>query len=141
MFGPLPAKFGLRGPFDSSVDYFKSWAALHGKILGWGQSLPYMDADATEMTELAQGFPHRLESDIKTILAKLEPGEISGRYTIVHPEFAMQNILLDAHMEVVGVIDWEGSYTAPLEVAGVLMNMYLYLEEDATVRPDGKKAS
>lgn len=122
--GPLPASFGFEGPFTSAVDYFLSWVAhaefgnldfLYGRL-----------EENDELRSLKQAvtlFPSRLKSAVEKRSPK-NPIGYENCYPIVHRDFQLHNILFDDTYNVVGVIDWEGSHSAPLEVFAALTNMY-----------------
>lgn len=50
------------------------------------------------------------------------------KFPIVHPDFGLHNILLNDDYEVVGVIDWEGAYSAPVGVFAARTNMFASLD-------------
>ncbi|KAJ4309323.1 hypothetical protein N0V84_011562 [Fusarium piperis] len=101
--GPLPAAFGFGGPFILATDYFLSWANQDPKF-------KHQNMLNMELQHATRSFPKRLRSTIHKLDKYADP----GRYPIIHPDFQVQNILFNDEFEVVGVIDWESAYSAPL---------------------------
>ncbi|KAM0415906.1 hypothetical protein ACHAPT_013117 [Fusarium lateritium] len=113
--GPLAAAFGFGGPFTLATDYFLSWANQGPKFKHYNMLTP-------DLQRATRSFPKRLESTIPKLDKYAGP---PGRYPIIHPDFQMQNILLNDEFEVVGVIDWEYAYSAPASVFAARANMFL----------------
>lgn len=112
--GPLPAAFGLEGPFRSTADYFLSWAAHNTSF----KNLHRLREPS--LRRAAESFPRRLKSAIEHLI----PAGHSSNYPILHPDFLMHNILLSDEYEIVGVIDWEYAHSVPIEVFAARTNMY-----------------
>ncbi|KAH8882420.1 kinase-like protein [Thozetella sp. PMI_491] len=110
--GPLPYGFGNEGPFRSTEDYLQSWARHRSQMDNLGRQV-----SASVIQRLIAALP-RLQTKER------------GRYPIVHPDFDLHNLLFDDDWEVVGVIDWEGSHTAPWEEFAARMNIYSTFDGD-----------
>ncbi|CRK23650.1 hypothetical protein BN1708_013747 [Verticillium longisporum] len=118
--GKLPQEFGLQGPFTQPADFFWSWVANNRTFKNLEQ---LADVDLKRATE---AFPTRLAS----VIDKLTANNVVRNYPIVHPDLGMHNILLNNDYEVVGVIDWEGAYSAPIDVFAARTNMFASLDVD-----------
>jgi aminoglycoside phosphotransferase (APT) family kinase protein len=121
--GPLPASFGFEGPFNSVSDYFLSWS--RNSTFGKPDFLLTHHDDNDWLRKLKQdvaSFPSRL----KTIIEKGSLKNLSSRnrYPILNRDFLPRNMLFDDEFNIVGVIDWEGAHSAPIEVFAALTNMY-----------------
>lgn len=122
--GPLPASFGSSGPYTSSADYFISWAE-NAKFRNPNFLLPQPEDD-TEIQKLKQAtlsFPGLLKLTIVNQSSE-HLSAYEGIYPIVHGDFLLHNLLFNEAFEVVGVIDWENSHSAPLEVFAAATNMF-----------------
>ena len=123
--GPLPEQFGFEGPFDSAVDYFLAWCRHNQTSV----SLHQIDKSDVDLIRSVERFPRRLESVIKSVL----PPDISvPGYPIVHTDLGEHNLLFNDDHEIVGVIDWEYSFSAPMDVFASLTmsNMYVTLDSE-----------
>lgn len=120
--GPLPSSFGFDGPFDSTADYFRSWASHNTKFKNL-HKLP-----EPILRQAAESFPRRLNLTIE----KLIPSDHSSNYPIVHPDFLLHNILLNDEYDIMGIIDWEYAHSAPIEVFATRTNMYASFDPERT---------
>lgn len=53
---------------------------------------------------------------IRKLSYRLSAGREQGFYPLRHPDFGHNNIVVKNDYKVLGVIDWEGAYTAPVEI-------------------------
>jgi hypothetical protein len=124
--GPLPAQFGWEGPFESAKDYFCSWGA-NAEHPNQAYVQDRRGSDQENKQNMRE-FPTRL----KLTMEKKPPGSVPGyekRFPIVHGGFSWHNMLFDDELNVVGVIDWEHTHSAPLEVFAINNNLYHYHRE------------
>lgn len=128
--------FGHQGPHTSTSEYLLSWANHAQFPLNDALDSGYDDFVAGNAIEF---IPHLQTAIIKNQIA-INSSPHEGRYYIVHPDFTPSNVLFDDNWNLVGVIDWEFAFTAPLEIFAVIMaNRYygdikeemgrLYLED------------
>ena len=67
---------------------------------------------AKQMITIIENFP----SQIKAIASRLSVCN-EGPFPLVHDDFSRSNIIVDKNsFEVMGIIDWEGAFTAPYEL-------------------------
>lgn len=114
----LPGSFGFQGPFTSTSDYLLSWtnSATFGAAAGeWVGSTPYVEY-AHFVTRIALEFQSHLQVTIIKNKSAIDSTPNEGRYYIIHPDLHPGNVLFDDDWNLVGVIDWEFAYTAPLDV-------------------------
>lgn len=125
--GPLPASFGFQGPFSSPIDYFLSWSA-NAKFKNSKFLLKQSNDDTTlkALKHEVECFPARLASALED-----RPPTGGTSYPLVHKDFLIHNILFDEEYNVVGVIDWENTHSAPFEVFAALTNMYSHFDSKA----------
>jgi hypothetical protein len=91
--GPLAN--GLGGPFDTATEYYQAWATKHLYVSSATSDLP------VRIHELA---PFISRSD-------------RGPFRILHPDFAVHNVIVDEGYNILSVIDWEFAYVGPCELA------------------------
>ncbi|KAJ0159311.1 hypothetical protein CTA2_9940 [Colletotrichum tanaceti] len=111
--GPIP---GLGGPFDTAASFIEAWATrmkFPGKEDEIRQSLQSLPPSLTD--EILEG--------IRTFPARLARLASSGKYftqegpfPVRHADLFHSNIIVTTDYHVLGVIDWEGSYTMPWEL-------------------------
>jgi len=136
--GPLPAPFGFQGPFSSPIDYFLSWAAhakfKNSKFLCKG---PSDDQTFQTLQHEVECFPIDLVAALK---ARPPPTSSSEGYPLIHWDFLLHNILFDEQFNIVGLPDWENTYSAPFEVFVAHTNMYSHFDsKQLRMVPDEKE--
>jgi aminoglycoside phosphotransferase (APT) family kinase protein len=74
----------------------------------------------------------------RTVKAKPPPTSSSKGFPLIHWDFLLHNVLLDDQFNIVGLPDWENTYSAPFEVFVAHTNMYSHFDSK-TLRmvPDG----
>lgn len=121
-FGPLPSMFGHQGPHTSTSKYLLSWAAHAEFALNDIPECGYDEFVASNAVE----FLPRLEAAITKNKLAIDSSPHEGRYYIIHPDLTPSNVLFDDQWNLVAVIDWELSFTAPLEIFAVKMANHYY---------------
>ncbi|TLD34481.1 Protein kinase-like domain protein [Venturia nashicola] len=126
--GPLPASFGFQGPFSSPIDYYLSWAA-HAEFgdTNWLKE-PTDDQTLKTLKQEVECFLAGLVSALKK---RPPPTSSSEGYPLIHRDFLPHNILFDEQYNIVGLPDWEKTYSAPFEVFVAETNMYSHLDSEA----------
>src|SRR5579859_8024078 len=103
--GPLAN--GLGGPYSTATEYYSAWIAKHATEPG--ATSPFIP----QLTEIVESIP---EQD-------------AGPFTLHHPDFGV-NIIIDDDYNILAVIDWEQTFTAPIELAGQFPLRLLHFPPD-----------
>lgn len=114
--------FGYQGPYYSTSEYLLSWAAHAKFALNDTPDSGYDDFITCNAVE----FLPRLEAAIARNKLVIDSSPHEGCYYIVHPDLTPSNVLFDDKWDLVGVIDWEFAFTAPLEIFAVKMANHYY---------------
>ncbi|KAJ2975187.1 hypothetical protein NUW58_g8429 [Xylaria curta] len=107
--GPFP---DIGGPFDSAADFFEAWAEHarfpHGKdkILGMMKG-----GLARRVLASINEFPSKIKAMARRISCNNQ-----GPFPLCHADFLHSNIIVDEDFQVLGIIDWEGACTLPLQL-------------------------
>lgn len=127
--GPLPASFGFQGPFSSPIDYYLSWTAhAQFKNSKFRCKGPNDDQALKRLKHDVESFPASLARALK----KRPPSTSSSEsYPLIHWDFLLHNVLFDEEYNVVGLPDWENTYSAPFEVFVAHTNMYSHFDSNA----------
>jgi hypothetical protein len=115
---------GFCGPFSSLLEYLQYWAS-HTKFKN-PKSLIETPDDSSTLRALKAAAP-AFPDDLISALEK-KPSANSLVYPIVHKDFLLQNLVFDDEYNVVGVIDWEGAYSAPFDIFVALTSMYFFFD-------------
>jgi hypothetical protein len=110
--GPIP---DVGGPFETATEFFQAWAAqakfptseetMRKMIVGVPEDL------VEELLSSIRRFPGRLQ-----LLAGVLSAHDKGPFPIYHPDLMQHNVIVDDDFDVLGVIDWQGTYTVPWEL-------------------------
>ncbi|KAI0880715.1 kinase-like domain-containing protein [Annulohypoxylon maeteangense] len=107
--GPFP---DIGGPFDTATSFFEAWAEHTKFPLGKDKILLGMrGGPADQVLTAIKEFPSR----IKGMASRLSHND-HGPFPLSHADFFHSNIVVDKDFEVLGIIDWEGAHTLPLEL-------------------------
>jgi hypothetical protein len=104
--GPLAN--GLGGPYSTATEYYRAWIAKHATKPG--ATSPFI----SQLTEIVD----------------LIPEQDAGPFSLHHPDFGVNNIIIDDDYNVLAVIDWEQTFTAPVELAGQFPLRLLHFPPD-----------
>jgi hypothetical protein len=91
--GPLPD--GLGGPCRTATEYYRAWAAQNKSTPG--ATSPFVS----------------LIGEVAPIISKHD----HGPFRLVHGDFGHNNVIVDDNFNILSVIDWEGSFVGPAEMA------------------------
>ncbi|EPE04194.1 hypothetical protein F503_04709 [Ophiostoma piceae UAMH 11346] len=120
--GPIP---DVGGPFDTAAAYIHAWADHYnqeGFRLSAEEIVEIMGdvPEAQQVVEGTRNFSRRLKEIALQLDAKEETSNShnSGPFPLYHPDFLHSNIIVagDDDFSVLGVIDWEGAHTVPVEL-------------------------
>ncbi|KAL1897921.1 hypothetical protein Sste5346_003773 [Sporothrix stenoceras] len=112
--GPIP---GIGGPFDTATEFFNAWA-----------DYTKFPRRPDEIVEIMRGAPETQQvlSSVETFLTRLRDmaprlaqhhKSDNGPFPLCHSDFLHSNIVVDHDtFDVLGIIDWEGACTLPLEL-------------------------
>jgi hypothetical protein len=127
--GPLPSSFGFQGPFAQPIDYYLSWTA-HAKFKNskFLCEEPNDDQALKTLKHEVKCFPASLARALKE---RPPPISSSEGYPLIHWDFLLHNVLFDEQYNVVGLPDWENTYSAPFEVFVAHSNMYSHFDSKA----------
>lgn len=107
--GPLPV---IGGPFDSATSFFEAWAAHTKFPLEEDRILELMKGGPAQRVLAAiNDFPSRVMAAASQILHSNH-----GPFPLCHADFLHSNIVVDDSFQVLGIIDWEGACTLPLQL-------------------------
>jgi len=103
--GPLPD--GLGGPYQTTTEYYRAWAARN-----------------IARQEDGSDFVSRIEQ-VSSRISKHD----SGPFRLIHSDFSQHNITVDDDFNMLAVIDWEKSFVGPSEMAARFpMSLQVYPE-------------
>lgn len=106
--GPLP---GLGGPFDTASEYLEAWADA-AKFYGLEHMKAACGEERGKLLEASiLAFPSRLKKLAATI-----PTRNHGPFPLIHPDFALWNVVVDDDYKILGIIDWEFAHSGPWEM-------------------------
>jgi len=103
--GPLPD--GLGGPYKTTAEYYRAWAARN-------------------MAKQADGsdFPSRVD-EVSSFISEYN----NGPFRLIHGDFSQHNIIVDDDFNMLAVIDWEKSFVGPSEMAACFpLSLQVYPE-------------
>ncbi|KAI1780708.1 hypothetical protein F4818DRAFT_451082 [Hypoxylon cercidicola] len=107
--GPFP---DIGGPFDTATSFFEAWAEHTKFPLENDEILLRMrQGPADQVLTAINEFPFR----IKEMANRLSRNN-HGPFPICHADFFHSNIIVGEDFKVLGIIDWEGACTVPLEL-------------------------
>ncbi|GAB7354887.1 hypothetical protein MBLNU459_g5525t1 [Dothideomycetes sp. NU459] len=90
--GPIP---GLGGPFDTATEFFQAWS----------RNIEF---------DIASSISFFKES-IGELASRLSVRD-AGPFPLYHGDFGHNNIIVNDHYRVLGVIDWEFAFASPWEI-------------------------
>ncbi|KAI1318087.1 kinase-like domain-containing protein [Xylariaceae sp. FL0255] len=107
--GPFP---DIGGPFHTATSFFEAWAA-HASFPSTKDEILQMmkGGPAEEVLTAIDEFPSR----IRKMASRLSRND-HGPFPLCHADFLHSNIIVDENFKVLGIIDWEGACTLPLEL-------------------------
>ncbi|KAI0472818.1 kinase-like domain-containing protein [Xylariaceae sp. FL0804] len=107
--GPFPE---LGGPFTTTASFLESWAN-HVEFLSSKEEILQMmrGGPAEQVLTAITEFPSRIRA-----WASQLSHEDDGPFPLCHTDFLHSNIIVDERFKVLGIIDWEGACTLPLEL-------------------------
>ncbi|CAK7223635.1 hypothetical protein SEUCBS140593_005302 [Sporothrix eucalyptigena] len=111
--GPIP---GIGGPFDTATAFFQAWADAT-KFPRWPDEILEIMGSAPEAQKVADAigsFIGRFRMVVPKLVLKNEHDK--GPFPLCHPDFLHSNMIIDDDYSLLGVIDWEGVCTLPLEL-------------------------
>jgi hypothetical protein len=102
----------IGGPFNTAAEFFKAWGK-HAKFpRGKDEILEMMGGGpAQKVLKAINEFP----SQIEVMADQLSQHEY-GPFPLCHGDFLHSNMIVNESFEVIGIIDWEGACTLPLEL-------------------------
>lgn len=107
--GPIP---GLGGPFETATEFFKAWATKIEFGLTESQLKEAAGPFAGEVSLSASSLKSWIHSNAEKISVCNK-----GPFPLCHGDFGHNNMIFDDKYRLLGVIDWEGAFAAPWEVA------------------------
>ncbi|CAK7238186.1 hypothetical protein SEUCBS140593_010412 [Sporothrix eucalyptigena] len=114
--GPIP---GIGGPFDTATAFFTAWAdhtrfpRQSDEILDIMRGAP----EAEQVLRAVDNFLSRFRAVAPRLVYRNDRNHDSGPFPLCHPDFLHSNIIVDdSNFDVLGIIDWEGACTLPLEL-------------------------
>ncbi|KIH94918.1 hypothetical protein SPBR_03758 [Sporothrix brasiliensis 5110] len=115
--GPIP---GIGGPFDTATDFFLAWAD-HVQFPRQPSEIVDIMGGAPETEHVlhaVETFLDRFRAVVPQFVARSSRGRDTGPFPLCHPDFLHSNIIVagDDDYTVLGVIDWEGACTLPVEL-------------------------
>ena len=129
--GSLPRAKLPNASFNSSLDYFKALAQLHQEHLFWQRNDAIDSKTDCQRKYIARQLFQKLVSE-ERLLPNMHN---NGPFRIWCDDLRPSNILLDANLQIVGVIDWEFAYAAPAEFSSA--PPWWLLLEQPEYWPDG----
>ncbi|KAM3449582.1 hypothetical protein MY3296_006802 [Beauveria thailandica] len=112
--GTLPRAKLPDARFKSSSDYFESLSQLHLEHLTWQRNDAVQSKPDCQRKYVARHLFRKLAIERK-LLSGIHDIYNNGPFKIWCDDLRPTNILLDASLQIVGVVDWEFAYAAPAE--------------------------
>lgn len=109
--GTLPRNKLPSGTFTSSFDYFEALSQLHIDHLTHQRN----DAVDSETDCRRKYIARHLFRKLIRQRRLLSKAHANGPFKLWCDDLRPSNVLLDANMQIVGVVDWEFTYAAPVE--------------------------
>lgn len=109
--GTLPRKKLPDSAFANSFEYFEALAQLHSDHLEHQRN----DAVDSETDCRRKYIARRLFCKLIKERKVASGAHANGPFKLWCDDFRPTNVLLDANMQIVGVVDWEFTYTTPAE--------------------------
>ncbi|TEA15774.1 hypothetical protein C8034_v002327 [Colletotrichum sidae] len=106
--GPIP---GLGGPFNTATEFFKAWAAKSTFGMTDEHLRTASGQYADDIIPSVSSFPKSIGDLAPKISARDH-----GPFPLCHGDFGHNNIIVDDEYRVLGLIDWEASFSAPWEI-------------------------
>ncbi|GKZ38554.1 hypothetical protein AbraIFM66950_010836 [Aspergillus brasiliensis] len=131
--GTLPRSALPESTFDTSSSYFDELAELHIQHLKHQRNDAVEPATDCRRKYVARQLFRKLAKD-RRLTASTRDGD-SGPFRLWCDDLRPSNVLLNADLQVVGVIDWEFSYAAPAEFSEA--SPWWLLLEQQEYWPDG----
>ncbi|OOF91237.1 hypothetical protein ASPCADRAFT_10037 [Aspergillus carbonarius ITEM 5010] len=131
--GTLPRSSLPHGTFESASSYFDALAELHIQHLMHQRNDAIDSAIDCRRKFIARQLFRKLSSDRRLTSPTLHPD--SGSFKLWCDDLRPSNVLLNADLQVVGVIDWEFTYAAPAEFSSA--PPWWLLLEQPEYWPDG----
>lgn len=100
-----------QGTFNSSSEYLEALSQLHIDHLTQQRNDAVDSETDCRRKYVARHLFHKLARQRKL----LSDAHINGPFKLWCDDLRPSNVLLDANMQIVGVIDWEFTYAAPVE--------------------------
>ncbi|KNG83431.1 hypothetical protein ANOM_009700 [Aspergillus nomiae NRRL 13137] len=100
------------GPFATAAELLRAWAR-NAKFPSSDQAIreAMNGGPVEEVLSSVRNFPHYL----RTVAHKIS-GTNDGPFSIYHPDFYHNNIIVGNDFKILGIIDWEGASTVPWEL-------------------------
>lgn len=109
--GTLPRQKLPNAGFESSSSYLMSLSQLHMEHLFWQRNDAIESRTDCQRKYVARHLFQKLATE-RRLLSGMHD---NGPFRIWCDDLRPSNILLDANLQIVGVIDWEFAYAAPSE--------------------------
>lgn len=134
--GTLPRSKLPTTTFESASSYFHELAELHLSNLTHQRIDAVDSATDARRKYIARYLFRKLSRERR--LTSCSTGDHQGPFKIWCDDFRPTNVLLNSNLQIVGVIDWEFTYAAPVEFSHV--PPWWLLLEQPEYRPDGIEA-
>lgn len=107
----------IGGPFDTVAAFFEAWAENAQFPSNEQKIRDLMKGAPIEWTEEVLKSINEFPSQIKALARDLlhRDGN-NGPFPLCHTDFLHSNIIVDDNFDVLGIIDWEGACTLPLQL-------------------------
>ncbi|PYI35548.1 phosphotransferase family protein [Aspergillus indologenus CBS 114.80] len=132
--GTLPRSKLPTSAFETASEYFQALANLHGEHLHHQRNDAVDSADDCRRRFVARRLFSRVASEGRLASSRND----HGPFKLWCDDLRPSNILLNEHLQIVGVIDWEFTYAAPVQFAHA--PPWWLLLEQPEYWPDGLEA-
>lgn len=108
--GAIP---GLGGPFETAEEFFRAWTMT----TEFGLSEEELKEASGPYSEEILASTSSFLPLIKTVASKIFSNN-HGPFPLYHGDFGHNNMVFDDNYRLLGVIDWEYAFAAPMEISG-----------------------
>ncbi|KAJ5093705.1 hypothetical protein N7456_009566 [Penicillium angulare] len=121
-----------RRAYDSSLEYISSLLELQSTHLEKQRNSVYNSQDCREK--------YATRHLMKAIAMNFIPKDDRGPFKLFCDDLCPQNVIVDDSLQIVGVLDWEFSYTAPSQFAASIPWWLLLRQPHSIVNDEGPDA-
>lgn len=109
--GPIP---DIGGPFETATAFYESWSA-NAKFPYSEKTIRKMMSSHSNLVDTILSSIANFPSQVNALANRLSSYDC-GPFPLMHTDLFHSNIVVDHGYKILGIIDWEGAFTAPWEL-------------------------